>query len=73
MTHDETLIPADAEAAIEAYGREKMREGMQRAADIALCHSDNRPRRYSMDWNDGYIDGCKGTTDAILAEMKKLK
>ena len=31
MTHDETLIPADAEAAIEAYGLKKMREGMQRA------------------------------------------
>ena len=26
MTHDETLIPADAEAAIEAYGLKKMRE-----------------------------------------------
>ena len=67
------LTPADAQTALEAYGREKVREGMQRAADIALCHSDDRPRRYSMDWNDGYIDGCKGASDAILAEMEKLK
>ena len=58
---------------LEAYGREKVREGMQRAADIALCHSDNRPRRYNMDWNDGYIDGCKGASDDILAKMEKLK
>lgn len=28
------LIPADAKAALEAYGREKVREGMQRAADL---------------------------------------
>ena len=61
--------PADAKAVLEAYGREKLREGMMRAADIALCHSDDRPRRYSMDWNDGYIDGCKGASDAILDEM----
>ena len=65
--------PTDTQAHLEAYGREKMREGVQRAADIALCHSDDRPRRYSMDWNDGYIDGCKGASDAILAEMEKLK
>lgn len=29
------LAPADAKVALEAYGREKVREGMQRAADIA--------------------------------------
>lgn len=34
MTHDETLIRADAEAAIEAYGLKKVREGMQRAAGL---------------------------------------
>ena len=68
-----SMTPDDAKSALEAYGREKLREGMQRAADIALCHSDDRPRRYSMDWNDGYIDGCKGASDAILAEMEKLK
>ena len=26
--------PADAKAALEAYGREKVREGMQRAVDL---------------------------------------
>lgn len=67
------LTPADAQAALEAYGREKVREGMQRAAEVALCHSDDRPRRYSMDWNDGYIDGGKGASDAILADMETLK
>ena len=29
------LTPAHAKAALEAYGREKVREGMQRAADVA--------------------------------------
>lgn len=28
------LTPAHAKAALEAYGREKMREGMQRAVDL---------------------------------------
>lgn len=28
------LTPADAQFALEAYGREKMREGMQKAADL---------------------------------------
>ena len=28
------LTPADAQAALEAYGREKVREGMQRAVDL---------------------------------------
>lgn len=28
------LIPADAKAALEAYGREKVREGMKRAVDL---------------------------------------
>lgn len=32
------LTPADAQAALEAYGREKMREGMQRAAEL-VSHS----------------------------------
>lgn len=31
-----SLAPADAKAALEAYGREKVREGMQMAADEAL-------------------------------------
>ena len=29
------LTPADAQAALEAYGLEKVREGMQRAAEVA--------------------------------------
>ena len=32
------LTPADAQAALEAYGREKVREGMQRAAEL-VSHS----------------------------------
>ena len=53
------LTPADAQAALEAYGREKVREGMQRAANIAeQC------------WESGYRYQTK---EMILAEMKKLK
>ncbi|MDQ7262449.1 hypothetical protein NM680_11655 [Paracoccus sp. PS-1] len=33
------LTPADARAALEAYGREKVREGMRRAAEI--CDDEN--------------------------------
>ena len=52
------LTPAGAEAALEAYGREKVREGMQRAADIA---------------NSFYQVGQIGADirAAILAEMEK--
>ena len=32
------MTPDDAKAALEAYGREKVREGMQRAADL-VSHS----------------------------------
>ena len=50
---------SDAQAALEAYGREKMRKGMQRAANIAeQC------------WESGY--GYQ-TKEMILAEMEKLK
>ena len=54
------LTPADAQAALEAYGREKMLEGMQRAADIA---------------NSFYQVGQIGADirAAILAEMETLK
>ena len=35
------VIPDDAKAALEAYGREKVREGMQRAAEVAReCWND---------------------------------
>ena len=54
-----SLTPAHAQAALEAYGREKMRKGMQRAANIAeQC------------WESGY--GYQ-TKEMILAEMAKLK
>ena len=50
----------DAKAALEAYGREKVREGMQRAADIA---------------NSFYQVGQIGADirAAILDEMENLK
>ena len=37
-----TLTPADAQSALEAYGREKVREGMQRVADAIenRCYED---------------------------------
>ena len=54
-----TLTPADAKAALEAYGREKMREGMQRAVDIAeKC------------WESVY---SQQTKEMIRVEMEKLK
>ena len=54
------LTPAHAKAALEAYGREKVREGMLRAADIA---------------NSFYQVGQIGADirAAILDEMEKLK
>lgn len=43
----------------------------ERCALVALCHADDRPRRYGMDWNDGYMDACKGAHDAIIASHSK--
>ena len=44
-------------------GAEDMRE---RAAMYAECHSDDRAGRdRHLDWNDGYIDGCRGAAAAI--------
>ena len=51
------LTPADAQAALEAYGLEKMREGMKRAAALFLL---------------GSRDGVS-ISSAILAEMETLK
>lgn len=51
------LTPAGASAALEAYGREKVREGMMRAA--ALFPAGSR-------------DG-EAISSAILADMEKLK
>ena len=54
------ITPTDAKAALEAYGREKVREGMMRAADIAnsFCQV-------------GQIGA--DIRAAILADMEKLK
>lgn len=41
-----------------------------RAATVAYCHSDDRPRRDNMDWNDGYVDGCRGAAAAIRKGAK---
>lgn len=63
------MTPADASAALEAYGREKEREGMQKAANIA---------RRSYERNKRCPDGCNcgdgfHIEQRILAEMEKLK
>ena len=57
------LTPADAQAALEAYGRSKVREGMQRAAEVAReC------------WNDPPCEAdAEYIPNAILADMEKLK
>ena len=63
--HSETLVTTikrlpvsiDTQAALEAYGREKVREGMQRAADLFPV---------------GSRDG-EAISSAILADMEKLK
>ena len=57
------LTPADAQAALEAYGREKVREGMQRAAEVAReC------------WNDPPCEAdAEYIPNAILADMETLK
>ena len=51
------MTPDDAKAALEAYGREKVREGMQRAADL-----------FPLGSRDG-----GSISSAILAEMETLK
>ena len=58
-----SLTPAHAKAALEAYGREKVREGVQRAADIAR----------TPDEDDDQLDRqCRIIVAAqILAAMEK--
>lgn len=48
-----------------AQHREAQRE---RDAKVAECHSDDRPYRSDMDWNDGYIDACHQVAQAIRTE-----
>ena len=57
------MTPDDAKAALEAHGREKVREGMQRAADIAYAGKNSTATSY----HRGQIKR------AILADMEKLK
>ena len=40
------MTPDDAQAALEAHGREKVREGMQRAADIAYAGKNSTATSY---------------------------
>ncbi|MCV2449405.1 hypothetical protein [Paracoccus sp. DMF] len=56
-------MPANPRAALEAYGREKVREGMQRAAEIARdC------------WNDPQCEAdAEYIPNAIRAEIETLK
>lgn len=54
---------SDYKSALEAYGRKKVREGMQRAAEVAReC------------WNDPPCEAdAEYIPNAILADMEKLK
>ena len=40
---------------------------IEECARVAESHSDDRPRREGIDWNDGYQDGCRGAAAAIRA------
>ena len=40
---------------------------LEEAAKVAKCASDDRPRRCSFEWNDGYQDGCNAAATAIRA------
>lgn len=59
------LTPADAQAALEAYGREKVREGMQRAAD--LC----KPAKAKMDWGNKWEPARKNPQSAAAQGARK--
>ena len=57
--------PADAKAALESYGSEKVREGMQRAIDRLRHEGQINPSLT-------YADAIEWAEN-ILAEMEKLK
>lgn len=62
-----SLTPADAKAALEAYGREKVREGMQRVIDRLRHEGQINPSRT-------YADAIEWAEYVyILAEMEELK
>lgn len=61
-----------ASAGIRILGPDEVDQvTLERAAAVAECHSDERSRHYSMDWSDGYIDGCRGAAAAIRAIGRK--
>ena len=59
--------PADAKSALEAYGREREREGMRMAADKIMDRINNTD--FAMNYHAPLTLFCK----SILAEMEKLK
>ena len=61
------LTPADAKSALEAYGREREREGMRMAADKIMDRINNTD--FAMNYHAPLTLFCK----SILAEMEKLK
>jgi hypothetical protein len=80
---DATKLLAHNEEAINSYGasdarisaleaeNERLRKALENAAIVAECHSDDRPGRdRPFDWNDGYIDGCRGAAAAIRAALE---
>lgn len=58
-------------ALLDAHQRGR-REGMEEAASVARCAFDDRPRRDSMDWNDGFDDGTKAAEYAIRAKAQEV-
>lgn len=66
-------MPADAQSALDRLTVQAKVQGMREAAEIARCHSDERPYRYSMDWNDGYIDGCRDAGEAIINRAEQIE
>ena len=49
-------------------------KALELAAVHAECAADDRPGRdRNFDWNDGYIDGCRGAADAILAMKDEVR
>ena len=65
-------IAAAAQSALEAYGREKVREGLE----IAITAMNGVLRRGPNEWafgTGGYSNPMDAARDAILAEMEKLK
>ncbi len=62
MLRDVCLELADALISAALAGD---RGVIEACARVAECHSDDRPRRDGIDWNDGYQDGCRGAAAAI--------